>query len=99
MFKRRVAGEAGPWTEDPILREFKFCNVFRAADRVSQYMIRDVCYHDESCTDEVRLFQITAFRTFSIRLFFPPKWGINDHLPEQPILDNRQDRHAQEALF
>jgi hypothetical protein len=47
MFVRRVAGEAGPWTSDPILREFKFCNVFRAADRVSQYMIRDVCYQDE----------------------------------------------------
>ena len=50
MFARRVEGEPGPWTDDPILREFKFCNVFRAADRVSQYMIRDVCYHDEPCT-------------------------------------------------
>jgi len=65
MFARCVAGEPGPWTEDPILREFKFCNVFRAADRVSQYMIRDVCYHGEPCTDEDRLFHITAFRTFS----------------------------------
>jgi hypothetical protein len=65
MFARRVAGEPGPWTGDPILRAFKFCNVYRAADRVSQYMIRDVCYHDQPCTDEDRLFQIVAFRTFS----------------------------------
>jgi hypothetical protein len=43
MFERRIAGERGPWTSDPLLREFKFCNVFRAADRVSQYMFRDVC--------------------------------------------------------
>ena len=27
MFARRVEGEPGPWTDDPILREFKFCNV------------------------------------------------------------------------
>ncbi len=65
MFTRRVAGEPGPWTDDPILGEFKFCNVFRAADRVSQYMIRDVCYDNEPCTPEDRLFQITAFCTFS----------------------------------
>lgn len=64
-FERRVAGRPWPWTADPIIQEYKFCNVYRAADRVSQYMIRDVCYHDEECTVEDRLFQILAFRTFS----------------------------------
>lgn len=64
-FSRRVSGQPSPWTDDPILREYKFCNVFRAADRVSQYMIREVCYHDETCTAADRLFQIVAFRTFS----------------------------------
>lgn len=64
-FSRRVSGQPSPWTDDPILQEYKFCNVFRAADRVSQYMIREVCYHDESCTPADRLFQIVAFRTFS----------------------------------
>jgi hypothetical protein len=39
--------------------------VFRAVDRVSQYMIRNVCYHEEPCSSEDRLFQIVAFRTFS----------------------------------
>ncbi|WNI17387.1 nucleotide kinase domain-containing protein [Actinacidiphila sp. ITFR-21] len=64
-FEKRVAGTSRPWTGDPILQEFKFCNVFRAADRVSQYMISEVCYHGESCTPKDRLFQIVAFRTFS----------------------------------
>ncbi len=31
-----------PWAEDSILRAYKFCNVYRATDRVSQYLIRDV---------------------------------------------------------
>jgi hypothetical protein len=65
IFEKRLAGESGSLTEDPILLRYKFCNVFRAADRVSQYMIRDVCYHKEACTNEDRLFQIVAFRTFS----------------------------------
>ena len=65
VFERRVAGRPAPWTDDAIIREFKFCNVFRAADRISQYLIRSVAYHDEPCTAEDRLFQIVAFRMFS----------------------------------
>ena len=95
MFERRVAGEPGPWTEDPILREFKFCNVFRAADRVSQYMIRDVCYHGEPCANEDRLFQITAFRTFSKTA----TWRTaRDILGRYPTLDDLADGSFGSAL-
>lgn len=65
MLERRLAGKPAPWTDDPILQKYKFCNVFRATDRVSQYMIRDVCYHTEACSPQDRLFQIVAFRLFS----------------------------------
>jgi len=65
ILNKRLAGEPAPWTNDPILQTYKFCNAFRAADRVSQYMIRDVCYGTEQCTSEDRLFQIVAFRLFS----------------------------------
>jgi hypothetical protein len=65
-FEARLAGKAWPWTDDRILQIYKFCNVFRAADRVSQYMIRDVAYgSDPESTAEDRIFQIVAFRTFS----------------------------------
>ena len=33
-------------TDDPILQEYKFTNVYRACDRVSQYLIRNVIYKD-----------------------------------------------------
>lgn len=65
IFERRVAGHPGPWTTDPILCQYKFCNVFRAADRVSQYLIREVAYRPDAGTPEDRVFQIVAFRTFS----------------------------------
>ena len=40
VYLRRVAGDAYPWTSDSVLLEYKFTNAFRAADRVSQYLIR-----------------------------------------------------------
>lgn len=65
-FEARLAGHRWPWSPDPILQTFKFCNVFRAADRVSQYMIREVAYGSDSDTTPLdRVFQIVAFRTFS----------------------------------
>src|SRR5258708_3861181 len=65
ILDRRVAGAARPWTHDLILQTFKFCNVYRAVDRVSQYMIREVACSAEPVEPVDRLFQIVAFRTFS----------------------------------
>lgn len=64
-YERRLSAAAWPWTDDRILQKYKFCNVFRAADRVSQYMIRDVAYATEASEPDDRIFQIVAFRTFS----------------------------------
>ena len=44
IFFERAAGLPGPWTSDPILSRFRFTNVYRAADRVSQYLISKVQY-------------------------------------------------------
>lgn len=65
VFEGRIRSDQGPWTDDPILQVYKFCNVFRAADRVSQYMIKEVCYNPEQSEPDDRLFQIVAFRIFS----------------------------------
>lgn len=35
----RENGHAAPWTSDPVLAEYKFCNVRRRDDRVSQWML------------------------------------------------------------
>lgn len=94
-FERRVLGQSAPWTDDPILREYKFCNVFRAADRVSQYMIREVCYHNEPCTPEDRVLQIVAFRIFSKI----DTWqSLRDYLGRHPTLDDLADGSFGEGL-
>jgi len=94
-FERRTAGQPWPWSDDPVLQVFKFCNVYRAADRVSQYLIRDVAYHDEPCSPEERLFQIVSFRTFSK----PDTWRSVQHdLGRSPTLDDLADSSLTSAL-
>ena len=94
-FERRVAGMPWSWTDDRIIQTFKFCNVFRAADRVSQYMIRHVCYHGEPCSAQDRIFQIVAFRTFSKI----ETWrSVRGFLGRYPTLDDLGDASFAKAL-
>ncbi|SFQ79864.1 nucleotide kinase domain-containing protein [Hymenobacter arizonensis] len=39
VFLRRLHNPLGPWTSDRVLNEYRFTNVFRALDRVTQYLI------------------------------------------------------------
>lgn len=65
IFFKRFQGFSPPWTDDPILRDYKFTNAYRASDRVSQYLIRNVIYSggDQSC-DEI-FFRILLFKFFN----------------------------------
>ncbi len=64
IFFRRHRGEPPPWSYDPILRTFKFCNAYRASDRVSQFLIRNVIY-EPGFSAEDTLLRIILFRLFS----------------------------------
>ena len=63
VFFRRYTGEPYPWTNDGVLQTYKFTNAYRASDRVSQYLIRNVIYRGEQTADEV------FFRTILFKLF------------------------------
>lgn len=65
IFERRLEGLPEPWTEDEILLEYRFCNSFRASDRVSQYLIRDVIYGPPGLTPQDRFLRTVFFRLFS----------------------------------
>jgi hypothetical protein len=64
IFHQRAAGMPGPWTDDPVLARHKFTNVYRAADRVSQYLIRDVIYTGSQDPEEV-VFRVLLFKFFN----------------------------------
>jgi hypothetical protein len=64
VYEARLRGDAGPWTADPILATYRFTNCYRASDRVSQYLIKEVIYRGSQDADEV-LFRILLFRFFN----------------------------------
>lgn len=66
IFFNRLLNISPPWTDDPILLEYKFTNSYRASDRVSQYLIRNVIYRDDLSNDDTEvLFRIILFKLFN----------------------------------
>ncbi|MCR5561345.1 MAG: hypothetical protein K6F58_05960 [Bacteroidales bacterium] len=62
----RKYNDADLLTKDPILQTYKFTNVYRACDRVSQYLIKNVIYQDLSrYTPEDILLRILVFKVFN----------------------------------
>ncbi len=39
---RRSSGAPGPWTEDPVLQAYRFCNVFRELDKTTEWFRTNV---------------------------------------------------------
>jgi hypothetical protein len=72
IFEARLAGVSGPWTDDPILGSYRFCNVFRAADRVSQHLIQHAAYGDCSADIDDVFLRVVLHRLFSR----PTTWDL-----------------------
>lgn len=64
IYEARLSGQSPPWSDDPILAAHRFTNCYRAADRVSQYLITQVCYRGEHEWDEV-FFRVLLFKIFN----------------------------------
>src|SRR6266481_5004762 len=65
IFYRRRRDPVGPWTTDAVLRAYRFTNVYRAADRVSQYLIREIQYRADRPQTPTEIF----FRTLLLKIF------------------------------
>lgn len=65
IFFKRIQDESKPWTDDEILAQYKFTNVYRVCDRVSQYLIRNIIYSKKIYSDEDLLFRILFFKIFN----------------------------------
>src|SRR4051794_25687610 len=62
-FMRRVRGAAPPWSDDAVISTHRFTNAYRASDRVSQYLIRNVQYAGPQTVGDL------FFRTMLFKLF------------------------------
>lgn len=65
IFYKKLNGEKAPWTNDRILQEYKFCNSYRASDRVSQYLLKNVIYNGKKYSKEDTIFRIVLFKIFN----------------------------------
>ena len=63
VFYRKINRHPRPWTDDPILAQYKFTNAYRASDRVSQFLLKHVIYDGDQTPSEV------FFRTILFKLF------------------------------
>lgn len=63
IFYRRLLGQGPPWTDDPILQSHRFTNVYRASDRVTQYLIGKVIPGSRRSVSDV------FFRTILFKIF------------------------------
>lgn len=63
VYEKRMAGAPPPWTDDQILAGHRFTNAYRASDRVSQFLIRNVICSGKWSAEE------TFFRTLIFKIF------------------------------
>jgi len=61
----REAGQPPPWTNDPVLQSYFFCNVFREDDKVTRWFRENI--RDEVANDAHRsVLACTVFRWFNL---------------------------------
>lgn len=63
--KKDVEGLPAPWTDNPILRQVKFCNVRREHDRQSLNLINNIAKNDALSLAD-KMFNCVLFRMFNL---------------------------------
>jgi alpha-glutamyl/putrescinyl thymine pyrophosphorylase clade 1 len=101
LYLARLDHQPQPWTDDEILQEFRFTNVFRSADRVSQYLMSEVQYGKGRSQEPAEVvFRTLLFKFFNKvetweeieRLVGEPTWAEFDFRHVASVLDGAAER-------
>lgn len=65
IFWAKYNNELPPWSEDETFLKYKFTNVYRVCDRVSQYLIKNVIEKNSKSSDIDMLLNILIFKIFN----------------------------------
>lgn len=65
VFRARLSNEYDPSSVDPILRDYKFTNAYRASDRTSQFLIRHVIYDGQERDFRDSFARVILFKFFN----------------------------------
>ena len=95
VFFRRARGEPPPWTTNAVLKTYKFTNAYRASDRTSQYLIRNVIYRDDLPNSPQEVF----FRILLFKLFNKIEtWDLLERLLGPITFEDYRFEHYDEVL-
>lgn len=80
---KRAAGAPPPWTDDPILRDFRFCNIRREDDRVTKWLTSN--WTGPHAEDQHLWFAMTVARHLNLidalaELGYPVPWNAKRFL-------------------
>ncbi len=102
IFLRRAAGQPRPWTADPILRAYRFCNVFRELDRVTVWIRENI---REPFAEHPNLWLMLAIArwinwpdTLAAAIATPHAWPVDDSFKPDAlaaVMQQRQDNGQQ----
>lgn len=92
-YKKCFLKEESPWTTDPILQTFKFCNIYRELDKVSIIIDETIC-KNQDIDFERKFFNIVAGRVFNLDYVYSKMFGILDpsnfnHKYYEDLLDSK----------
>lgn len=72
---KRAAGQPKPWTTDPILRQYRFCHVYRELDTVTQWIKKR--WRDPHTNDPNLFFLMAVARLLNLP---ESLWGLDTRL-------------------
>lgn len=92
MLQRRREGLPKPWTQDPILQNYRFCNVYREDDTVTQWIKEN--WRDPNTTDPDVWFAMTVARYVNwpnalAEIGYPVPWDAKKFIE---VLEARKKR-------
>lgn len=73
--KERFPDNPEAWTKDPILKQYRFCNVRRYDDAGTQHLVKEVLQRKSLTPDDV-LFNIIMYRFFNVRNLYTEIMGF-----------------------
>lgn len=91
IYERRAAGKPAPWTKDKILQQYRFCNVYRELDRVTQWITQN--WREDYAGHKDLWFAMVVARLINhpdtlVNLSLPGQWNKRQFLR---VMHARQD--------
>lgn len=83
-YKRFILKELPPWTSDPVLQRYHFCNNYRELDKGTIYLINKLT--PQKANRKSVLFNVVAYRFFNSYGFFDKIGGLLDPVTYDPYV-------------